>query len=193
MKKLLVLFLLLATSAGAATISGTVSHDGSPLASMTVAAYTTAGELQTSATTNASGAYSLTVPAGAYHVLAFDAAGVFATSYYNDAESFETSATLTVTSSQNLTNINFVLPRAGFVVGHVTSASGTSLANMTVAAYNLSGTRRGFTKTDASGNYTLSLPAGSYKIAAYDEALQYATTFFADVASFDAAAIVSIE
>jgi hypothetical protein len=189
MKTFFAALMLLATSAGAATIGGTVSG----VSGAVVAAYTTSGTLQTSASTSASGAYSLTVPAGSYHVLAYDPAGVFATSFYADAESFETSATLTVAASQNITNINFVLPRAGLVAGRVTTASGTALPNMTVAAYNLSGTRRGFTKTDANGNYSLTLPPGSFKIAAYDDALKYATTFFSDAASFDAAAFVSIE
>ena len=191
MTKLCGLLMLLASAASAATISGNVSGGG-PLSGMTVAAYTTAGALQASSSTSATGAYSLTVPAGSYHVLAFDPAGVFATSFYADAESFETSATLTLTSSQNATNINFVLPRAGFVTGRVTTTAGAALPNMTVAAYNLSGTRRGFTKTDANGNYTLSLAPGSYKIAAYDEALKYATAFFDDAASFEAASVVSI-
>jgi hypothetical protein len=193
MKKLFATFLLLATTAGAATISGTVSGSSGALTSMTVAAYTTAGALQTSSSTGASGAYSLTVPAGSYHVLAYDPAGVFATSFYAGAESFETSSTLPITSSQNITNINFVLPRAGYIVGRVTTTSGAALANMTVAAYNLSGTRRGFTRTDANGNYSLSLAPGSFKIAGYDDALKYATTFFSDVASFNAASVVSIE
>ena len=147
--KLLGTLMLLATTAGAATVSGTISgmvSGDAPLSGITVDAYTTAGALQASTSTNAAGAYSLTVDAGPYHVLAFDPAGVFATSFYADAESFETSATLTLASSQSLTNINFILPRAGFIGGRVTSAAGASLANMTVAAYNPSGTRRGFTK-----------------------------------------------
>src|SRR5207248_838642 len=73
------------------------------------------------------------------------------------------------------------------------SRSGAGLANMTVAAYNLSGTQRGFTKTDATGSYTLSLPPGTFKLAAYDDALQYAAAFFDDAASFDAGMPLTIE
>lgn len=188
---LLALFIAVATSA--ATISGTVTNDSSqPLGSMTVAAYTTAGVLQSSGSTTASGTYTLTVPAGTYHVLAYDPAGAYATSFYADAESYDTSASLALTSAQNATNINFRLVHAGFAVGHVTAPSGLGLASMTVAAYNLSGTRRGFTTTDVTGSFTLALPPGSYKIAGYDEALAYVTTFFANATSFDTAATVSI-
>jgi len=185
--------LLLAISVSAATISGAVTNESSqPLGSMTVAAYTAAGVLQSSGATTASGTYTLTVPAGTYHVLAYDPAGALATSFYADAESFDTSASLVLTSAQNATNINFRLVRAGFIVGHVSGPSGTGLANMTATAYNLSGTRRGFTTTDATGSFTLALPPGSYKVVAFDETLTYATTFFDSAMSFDAATAISI-
>ncbi|HXH40159.1 MAG TPA: carboxypeptidase-like regulatory domain-containing protein [Thermoanaerobaculia bacterium] len=190
---LALLTLLFSVAAGAATISGTVTGDSSqPLGSMTVAAYTAAGLLQSSGSTTSSGTYSLTVPAGTYHVLAFDPAGAFATSFYADADSYDTSASLALTSAQNATNINFRLVHAGFAVGHVSGPSGTGLANITVAAYNLSGTRRGFTTTDAAGSFTLALPPGSYKIAGYDAALAYVTTFFNNATSFDTASSISI-
>lgn len=189
----LLLTLFASIAAQAATISGTVTSDnGSPLGSMTVAAYTTGGALQTSAVTTAAGAYSLTLPAGSYHVLAYDAAGVFATSFYADAESFETSNVLTLTSSQSATNINFRLVAAGYATGYVTTTGGTPLPAMTVAAYNADGTRRGFTTTATNGSFTLALPPGTYRIAAWDDALSYTTTFFDDASSFDAAAPVTI-
>jgi len=182
--------LVLTLAAGAApisaTISGTVTGDtGQPLGGMSVDVYTSAGVLQLSTSSANNGTYSLTVPNGSYRILAYDPAGTFATSFYADAESFETSATLTV--SQNLTNINFRLPRAGYAAGHVSAAP-----NMTVAAYNLSGTRRGFTNTDSTGGFALPLPPGNYKIAAFDPALAYATTFYRNASTFDAAAVVSI-
>jgi len=173
-------------AANAASISGTVTGDtGQPLGGMSVDVYTAAGSLQQSSSTSNNGTYSLTVPNGSYRILAYDAAGIFATSFYADAESFETSATLAV--SQNLTGINFRLARAGYATGHVSAAP-----NMTVAAYNLSGTRRGFTNTDSGGNFVLPLPPGDYKIAAYDAALAYATTFYPNAASFDAAGVIAI-
>jgi hypothetical protein len=185
--------LFLSVTASAATISGTVTNDSSqPLASMTVSAYTTAGALQSSGSTTPSGTYALTVPAGTYHVLAYDPAGALATSFYADAESFETSTSLVLTSAQNATNVNFRLVRAGFAVGHVTAPPGSGLAQMTAVAYNLSGTRRGFTTSDSTGGFTLALPPGNYKIAAFDDALTYATTFFDDTTSFEAAATVTI-
>jgi Carboxypeptidase regulatory-like domain len=185
------LLLLASAAASAATIGGTVTNDrGAPLAGITVAAYTAAGALQTSATANTSGVYSLTLPGGTYRVLAYDPSGVYATSFYADADSFDTSTPVTVTSSA--TNINLRLAMAGFVDGGVTSPGGSGLFKMTVAAYNLSGTRRGFTTTDVNGAFKLALPPGTYKVAAYDETLGYATTFFDGATSFAAAAPVAV-
>jgi hypothetical protein len=188
--------LFVATMANASGITGTVTNDtGAPLAGMTVSAYRTAdGSIGGTATTSASGAYAITdmFGGGQFRVLAYDPSGTYATSFYSDAESFETSKTLLLESILTATNINFRLVRAGFAAGRITGPGGNGLSTMTVAAYNLSGTRRGFAATDAAGNFTLALPPGSYRIAAYDDALNYATTFFPSATSFDGAATVTI-
>lgn len=173
--------LLIATAASAATISGTVS----PASGMVVAAYDAGGNFVTQAATNSSGQYSLTVNPGSYHVLAYDPTGVYATSYYADAESFETSTLLNVTG--NLTNINFSLVKAGFFAGTVTSQGGTPLAGITVAVYNTDGTRRGFTQTDAAGHYVLVVPPGMYVLVAFDNTLKYVTTFYNNHETFETA------
>ncbi|MEA2572660.1 MAG: hypothetical protein QOI24_4661 [Acidobacteriota bacterium] len=190
---LFVLSLLLSIAAHAATIGGTVTNETSaPLGGMTVAAWTTGGVLASSGSTTASGTYSLTVPAGSFHLLAYDPSGAYATSFYADAESFDTSATIAVTSAQNVTNINLRLVRSGFITGRVTTFAGAALPNLTVTAYNLSGTWRGFTSSDANGNFTLALPPGTYKLAAQDDTLNYVTTFFDDATSFANATAVTV-
>ena len=47
------------------------------------------------------------IAGGQYHVLAYDPAGTFATSFYADAESFETSKVLALTSILTMSNVNF--------------------------------------------------------------------------------------
>jgi hypothetical protein len=159
---------------------------------MTVVAYRADGTATVTATTNTSGAYSMTsIFGGAYFVLAYDPSGTYATSFWSDAESFETSKILQLESILTAT-VNFRLVRAGFAAGRVTDSTGAGLKSMTVAAYNPSGTRRGFTTTDVTGNFTLALPPGSYRIAAYDDALNYATAFFQNATSFESAAAVTI-
>lgn len=183
----------LAMTASAATISGTVTQSGTatPLPGMTVAAYDTAGTLRGSVTTGTQGLYTLTLADGTYRVLAYDPAGVYATSFYADADSFDTSRTIAVAGSQSVSSINFGLVRAGFLAGTVSSGS-SPRTGITVAAYNLSGTLRGFTQTDASGAYRLALPPGTYKLAAFDESRVYATLFYASSASFAGAAAVAV-
>jgi 5-hydroxyisourate hydrolase-like protein (transthyretin family) len=179
----IVLALFLSAAAGASTITGTVTSAGTPLSSMTVDAYGSDGTIKASGQTTFSGSYALTLPAGTYRLLAYDPNGVYATSFYDNASSFETSAPVTVATST--VTVNFSLVLAGHISGHITAAvSGAPLANMTVAAYNLDGTRRAFTSSDAAGAYDLTLPPGTFKLAAFDTTLVYAAAFYANQNSF---------
>jgi hypothetical protein len=177
----LVLFFSVAARAG--TITGTVTSAGAPLSSMTVDAYGSDGTIKASGQTTSSGTYALTLPSGTYRLLAYDPNGVYATSFYDNASSFETSAPVTVATST--VTVNFSLVLAGHISGHITAAvSGALLPNMTVAAYNVDGTRRAFTNTDAAGAYDLTLPQGTFKLAAFDTTLAYAAAFYANQNSF---------
>ncbi|HKR64178.1 MAG TPA: carboxypeptidase-like regulatory domain-containing protein, partial [Thermoanaerobaculia bacterium] len=102
---------LFAFPALAATVTGTVrSNENAALQGMTVVAYDTSGIARANATTDVSGHYTLTVNAGSYRVLAYDANGNFATSFFDNAESFDTS---TVVNVQTSFTANFTLARAG--------------------------------------------------------------------------------
>lgn len=183
------LLLLSAATSFAATISGKVTdaQTGSPLSAMVVAAYTPAGQLQGSATSDSTGRYSLTAPAGSFRVLAYDNAGVYATTFYGDASSFDTTAPV----SGDASNVNFAMRRGGTVSGTVSTSSG-SASGITVAAYNIDGSRRGFAITNAFGAYSLVLPPGNYKVAAYDEAGNFWPKFYSDQNSFTTAATVTV-
>lgn len=176
---------LVATSASGATVTGKVTDAalGTPLPSMIVAAYNSSGQLQGSATSDATGRYSLPLTNGSYRLLAYDNAGVYATTFNGDASSFE--ATPITIVSVDLSNINFALKRAGYIAGVVTTTTG-SPGGLIVAAYNLDGSRRGFTTTNASGAYTLALPPGPYRVAAYDDDGFFAPSFFPDVLNVNA-------
>ncbi len=188
-----VVSLLLAGSASAGTITGTVTaFGGAPLPSMTIAVYGPSGLQIATATSNAQGNYSISVPAGTHRLLAFDPMGVYATSFFNGASSFETSLEITLTSNASFA-ANFVLIRAGRITGVVQAASTDEpLAQMTVAAYNEDGSRRGLVTTVPGGGYTLVLPPGNYRVVAYDDAAVYAVQFFRDKSDFESADIVSV-
>ncbi|HYC61833.1 MAG TPA: carboxypeptidase regulatory-like domain-containing protein [Thermoanaerobaculia bacterium] len=181
---LLVALLTAALGAGAATVTGTVRNTtGTPLGGMVVAAYDTAGELQGTATTDGTGFYAMTsLPTGSYRLLAYDPAGVYATAFDGNAESFETSPVQSISSSG--AQVSFTLETGGIITGTVQSGIATPRPNMLVEAYNLSGTRRGFTTTNAFGDYTLVLPPAEYKIVAYDPNGAWAARFHTTSRSF---------
>ena len=176
---------LIAAAAMAGTITGTVTsaETKQPLRSMVVAAYDVAGSLRGTATTDATGLYILILPAGRYRVVAWDQAGTYAPAFDGGAESFETSPLVDLGATDTRT-IHFALLTAGSVTGFVLSPTGASVANATVAAYNLSGTRRGFTTTNAQGSYSLVLPPGEYKLVGFDQAGAYAASFYREAKNF---------
>src|SRR5688572_30538662 len=133
-------------AANAATVSGTVTSaaTGNALSGMVVAAYDPAGNLAGTAITDATGLYVLSLPAGQYRLLAYDPAGVYATMFDANAESFETSPVTTLGAVDTVRR-DFSLVAGGTVSGSVAVTGGAPLADAVVEAYNLSGTRRGFT------------------------------------------------
>lgn len=189
-------FLFVTVAAGqtlAGTISGTVrsAETGQPLAGKVVQAYDTAGFLQATTNTDATGLYILSnVPNGNYRLLAFDPDGVYATMFDANAESFETTRVTAVGNSPIVRD--FALIVGGAIAGAVRLASGAPIASATVEAYNLSGTRRGFTITDGNGSFSLVLPPGEYKLVAFDVDPNHSFNFFRDARTFADATRVSV-
>lgn len=192
--------LLLALAAGlpaAAQISFVEGHvrtvDGHGLPGMVVSAYSLSGAEIVSEVTRSDGGYTLALSSATYKVLAYDENGAFATSFYRDATSFETSAEVGVPPGSTIRNIDFRLEKGFLVSGTVRAPAGVPLSeDVVVAAYNLNGTRRGFQRVSPTGAYGLVLPVGTYKFAAYDERQILATKFFNNVQSFDSALTVQV-
>lgn len=168
----------------------TISPAGSPLSGITVAAYTLGGSVAGTTTSDSGGRYRLALVVGTYRLLAYDLSGVWATNFYSNATSFDTSAQVNLTAS--LAGIDFQMARGTSVSGRVASSQGGSLSGMTVAAYNTDGSRRGFEKTNGSGVFSILLPPGTYRFAAYDDNLNYATSFYLGRATYDAATPVAV-
>lgn len=177
--------LALTFAAHAANVTGTVTDAATnrPLGSMVVAAYDTAGALRATATTDATGLYVLTVAPGEYRLLAYDPAGVYATMFDGNAESFETSPVRSIGAGG--ATVDFALVRGGMITGNVRPGA-------IVEAFNLSGTRRGFTTADANGVFTLVLPPGEYKLVAYDPEGIFAPSFHRDARAFAEATPVRV-
>ncbi|MCA1733106.1 MAG: carboxypeptidase-like regulatory domain-containing protein, partial [Acidobacteria bacterium] len=194
----LIVAALLASSSSllAASISGTVTaaENGRTLSGIVVAAYSPDGTLQAIATSDSFGRYTLTLPAGQTRVLAYDLAGTYATNYYLNAASFETSTTFDLTQSQGVSGVNISMVRGGRITGKVVAdGSGMALPEMTVAAYTPSGIRRERVQSDQAGNFSLLLPPGDYILAAWDEQqFVYLTEFYSNVAKASLATIVRV-
>jgi len=127
-------------------ISGSVTDStGAPIANATVS-YSGGS---TTATTNSSGAYTLSVAPGTYSVIAT------ATGYQSSTQS-----NVTVTSGAS-TAINFSLSQTvGTISGTVSNSTGTAIANATVSYSGGSTTAT----TNSSGAYTLSVAPGTYTV-----------------------------
>ncbi|MFI5180826.1 MAG: hypothetical protein ACHQPI_05510 [Thermoanaerobaculia bacterium] len=172
-------------------VDGRVSASGpAPLAGITVAAYTLKGIVAATTGSDSTGYYRLALNAGSYRLLAYDLNGVWATSFYSNATSFDTAAQIDLTA--NLAGIDFSMVRGFPVSGLVSSSQGGPLLGMVVAAYNADGTRRGFEKTNGVGAYSILLPPGTYRFASYDDNLSYATSFYLAQTSYDAATPVNV-
>lgn len=178
-------FLSLGAVAHGANVTGTVRAASShaPLQSMVVAAYDASGNLRGTATTDATGLYVLSIPAGSYRFLAYDPAGVYATVFDDNASSFETTPLRGIGSSG--ASVDFMLMKGGYVTGTVRPGA-------VVEAYNLSGTRRGFTTASTGGDFTLVLPPGDYKLVAFDPNGAYAASFWQNARAFAEAAAVRV-
>jgi len=143
----------------------TDAASGGRLSSMVVRAYTAAGLDVSATTSDSAGRYTLGLPQGDYRILAYDQNGVYATSFGPNADSFETAPILHLTAT-DVANYNFALPVGGSISGAVTAAGG-SVSQAVVAVYNLSGTRRGFTAADSSGNYSIVVPPGTLRCSPF--------------------------
>lgn len=183
-----------AVANGQSFVSGKVTTvQGVPLGGKVISAYTVDGTGEPITTISAAdGTYTMSLPsAGTWRLLAWDPTGIYATSFYRDASSFETSALITVGPGALVQNIDFRLHEALTVSGTVAGPGGFA-AGMTVSAYNLDGTRRGFQTTDASGGFLLTLPPGTYKFAAWDDTGSLAPEFYREKVRFDAAETVTV-
>jgi hypothetical protein len=168
----------------------TAAAGGTGLPGAAVSVYNLAGTLVTTGTTAANGSYEVEVATGAYRLLAYDPNGVYATVFYGNAESYDTTAAVQVGVAG--ISANFALPTGGRFRGIVESSPSGPIAGAVVDAYNLSGTRRASTTTNGFGEFSLVLPPGDYKVFAYDVTGFFAGEFAANTRSFHDAQILRI-
>jgi protocatechuate 3,4-dioxygenase beta subunit len=158
----------------AATISGTVTDDGSPgdgLAYVEVYAYSTSDPSVVVANTRTDSRGEYTIPglrAGSYNLKFVAEWRNHASEWWNDQPTQKASTPITVASGQAVTGTNAVLAAAAAISGSVKSDSGAILRNVRVKAVALdegSASDSLYGVTDYEGNYTITgLSAGKYSL-----------------------------
>ena len=120
--------------------------------------------------TDASGAYSLRLPAGAYRVRAFPAERglLYESKFYDNTYNYASAGQVLVTNSLETGSINFTLAPAGTISGHIYAEDGfTPVANCHIGAEDYAtGEWMAWNNTDQNGSYTLVLPQGFYRVVA---------------------------
>jgi 5-hydroxyisourate hydrolase-like protein (transthyretin family) len=155
----------------------TAADSGTPLNDVYVAVYAyrcSSFVWMDSATTNASGVYTVTgLLAGSYQV-EFDpssssTSAMYVGEYYHDKKSLTTADPVAVADSSVTSGIDAALALGGQIAGRITAADGGSpLDDVWVDAYDGNGHYVGYGGTDATGVYTVtSLPAGTYRLDIY--------------------------
>jgi 5-hydroxyisourate hydrolase-like protein (transthyretin family) len=135
---------------------------GTPVAGRLVDVHSVANRSERGARTDADGRYTVTdVQVGQVKV-EFSFGGF--TQWAHGANDFASASTFTVVAGQTLTVDEAQFP-TGTVTGLVTDAVGTPVRSTFVAAEQVDGGGRTSTSSAADGRYTLTMPAGRWRIA----------------------------
>ncbi len=156
------------------TITGTVrGPDNTPLANACVYPQPTDNIYNSfgppSDCTDTSGIYTITgISPGAYRLSfsgPYDAVPGYRSEYYNNKTTMSDADPVTVALGTTQT-IDATLDRLGAITGTVTDAAGTALLSGTVYAIPDGGSYPTASAPITTGTYALSLPAGTYRVAA---------------------------
>ncbi|MEI5676142.1 MULTISPECIES: beta strand repeat-containing protein [unclassified Nocardioides] len=156
------------------SVTGVVQNAGStPLTGIHVAAYHPGDEEDAvaTATTNGSGAYTLTLSPGVYHVRYTDPGSTYVPAWY-DGTGTEPDD-VTVTGNRTLTTVRLATPPADAefpIAGAVVDANGDPVSGVDVSVTPIGGSTDSGTGTtapegDDAGRYTVSVKPGTYRVA----------------------------
>lgn len=169
----------------------TVDKNGASIPALQIAAYNPDGSLRTETKADASGAFSLSLPAGNFRLAAYDNSLVYATQFYNQTDYFAAAMPVSTVAGQITPGVDFALKRAGHFTGVVTdNYTAAPVSGMTVTAYDDAGRPISSATTNTSGLYNLAIPAGTFRLIAWDGTgtFVYANSFDAGASNFEATA-----
>jgi hypothetical protein len=164
----------------ASVITGNITDGTQPLGNVFVDAFDfDTGFWAGYGQSDAGGTYTVSVRPGRYKLGTFALEQGFADEFYNDQSTSEMANLVTV-PQDGISGIDFVLTRGGSISGNVGAAGAGGLANIDVNAFEFNSDLwiRG-TMTAGSGNYTIDgLPAGTYRLWAFDPSGVYPSEFY---------------
>jgi hypothetical protein len=183
--------------AGGGIISGRVTNSsGSGIANVVVSANDLNFNLIRYGQTDANGNYSIQgLPTGSHKIFfSTSSAGYYVGEWYNDKAPKNEADQVSVTVGQTTSKIDAMLADGGIISGRVTNAAGQGLPNVEIWPSDLNGSFVGVgARTNSTGNYTLGILAGDYKIF-FNTYLagNYVSEWFDDKPSSSAAVQVSV-
>jgi hypothetical protein len=153
-------------------VSGTLTNasGGAPLSTVTVELVKQGGEVAASALSDMFGRYSVkAVPPGTYFARTVNDRGfvdeVFADAACGTCDP-RTGTPIIVSSTTDVSSIDFALASGGVVSGVVSDTTGVVLDTVPVSIFAGTATFAGVTSTSPSGRYRLTVPAGTYRALA---------------------------
>jgi len=175
----------------------TAKDTGQPLAGVKVTLINAPSS--PNATTGSTGAYTIgPLPAGSYKLwfnTLFASADVraYASEYYNHQPTVGRADAIAVTAAQT-TTVSTALTRSATITGKVSYASGTSDATVywriSTASNAEEYVKGGYSNSD--GTYTLTVPAGSYKLGVYPYDDNYAPGYYSGKSAWAIADVFTV-
>jgi hypothetical protein len=153
-------------------ISGTITNaaGGAPLSSITVELLSGSGTVVRRTTTNTSGNYTIDkLTAGIYYAKTVNDQGFIDEAYPNvicGACDPRSGTPIVVPSGTDVTSIDFTLAAGGVISGVVSDSALGPIADVPVSVFGGSNVLAAVTRTSATGQYSATLPAATYKALA---------------------------
>jgi hypothetical protein len=159
------------------------------------------------AQTDAGGDYVIFLPTGDYKVQFYDGGfpcnvGKYVAQWYHDKPDVASADVITVAANRTKFGIDAVMREVSRIKGHVQDEVGAPLTDICVVASdattpNGSGPPPGFARTLASGDYSMDVLPGDYKLRFYDDGTpcnvgKYVGQFYNDKADFGTADVIHV-